>query len=343
MNDQQPLYDRDLLLSGTKRNAVLELWEVQQYGRDSFGDADYVSIYDMRPAEWHARGVRILGRTAVECTRDRLADAIARDVARLAATCPSTARALIADPFAGSGNTLYWLQRCIPGARAVGVESDAGVFRLARQSIEALGLPIDIQNTDYLSGLTRVLAARDELLIVFIAPPWGNALDRTSGLDLRRTTPPIIDITEFLLDRFAGNQLLCAIQTYEIVVPISMIELRARFDWSTIRMYPSTYLDRIMELSSVRKGGHPRVRFQGPRRTDHGPVCDSCFLALLSRHQLIHKGLGVVKLHQRFRHRCGVNSNCTIHLDVVHEISEKRLDVAVKDQADEFGVAVDDR
>ncbi len=37
------LYDRDLLLGGAKRNAVLELWEVQRYGSDSYGDADYVS------------------------------------------------------------------------------------------------------------------------------------------------------------------------------------------------------------------------------------------------------------------------------------------------------------
>ena len=29
-------YDRQLLLSGSKRNAVLELWEVQRYGSDSY-------------------------------------------------------------------------------------------------------------------------------------------------------------------------------------------------------------------------------------------------------------------------------------------------------------------
>jgi hypothetical protein len=37
MNDQRPLYDRQLLLLGAKRNAVLELWEVQRYGSDSYG------------------------------------------------------------------------------------------------------------------------------------------------------------------------------------------------------------------------------------------------------------------------------------------------------------------
>jgi hypothetical protein len=73
MSDQPTLYERELLLLGAKRNAVLELWEVERYGSDSYGDGDYVSIYGMRPADWYARGARLLGRTAVECTRDRVA------------------------------------------------------------------------------------------------------------------------------------------------------------------------------------------------------------------------------------------------------------------------------
>jgi hypothetical protein len=76
-------YNRWFLL-GEKRHELLALHEVQQYGRDSFGDPDHVSIYDLKPHDWYARGVRILGRTAVECTPDRLADLIGRDVAAVA-------------------------------------------------------------------------------------------------------------------------------------------------------------------------------------------------------------------------------------------------------------------
>src|SRR5262249_48344942 len=126
MKDQRPRYDRELLLLGAKRNAVLELWEVQRYGSDSYDDPDYVSIYGMRPADWYGKSARLLGRTAVECTRDRLGDAIGRDVAAIAARLPS-APALVIDLFAGSGNTLYWLQRHLPCARGVGFESDAEV------------------------------------------------------------------------------------------------------------------------------------------------------------------------------------------------------------------------
>jgi hypothetical protein len=96
---------RQLLLFGAKREATLDLWEVQRYGAESYGDTDHVSVYGMRPAEWYARGIRLLGRTAVECTRDVLADAIAMDVAALAGSAPSASGTLVIDPFVGSGNT----------------------------------------------------------------------------------------------------------------------------------------------------------------------------------------------------------------------------------------------
>src|SRR5262245_65509537 len=107
----RPIYGRDLLLRDPKRNEVLELWEVERYGGDSFGDPDYVSIYGMRPARWHAKGVRILGRTAVECTRDVLGDAIGKDIAATVATRPPGAGELVGDAFAGSGNTQEWVRR----------------------------------------------------------------------------------------------------------------------------------------------------------------------------------------------------------------------------------------
>jgi hypothetical protein len=39
-SDDLPRYDRDFLLSPTKRNQVIELWEVEKFGRDSFSDPD---------------------------------------------------------------------------------------------------------------------------------------------------------------------------------------------------------------------------------------------------------------------------------------------------------------
>src|SRR5262250_1502199 len=174
-------YDRPFLLTGAKRNTVLDLWEVERYGIDSYGDAEWVSIYGLRPSEWYARGVRLLGRTVVECTRDRLGDAIGQQVAALV----RHASPLVVDLFAGSGNTLHWLLRHLPGARGLGFEIDPRVFALTKANLETLALPVKILNVDYVTGLADVRGARDQLLVVFIAPPWGEALDRTSGLDHR--------------------------------------------------------------------------------------------------------------------------------------------------------------
>ena len=134
-------YDRELLLFGAKRNAVLDLAEVERYGRDSYGDADYVSVYGMRPAEWYAAGVRLLGRTAVECTRDEVADAIAGDIAPVADAAPDGSQFLVVDLFAGSANTLYRILRRLPGARGIGFELDETVCRLTSRNLRVLDRP----------------------------------------------------------------------------------------------------------------------------------------------------------------------------------------------------------
>jgi hypothetical protein len=233
----EPLYDRQLLLAGAKRNEVLGLWEVQRYGTDSYADPDYVSIYGMRPAEWYAKGVRLLGRTVVECTRDALARAIAEDVAAIAQTAPPSGGPWIVDPFAGSANTLFWLLHHLPAATGLGCELDQNMFQLTTHNLNAIAAPIEIVNTDYRTGIASASVPADQLVIAFIAPPWGDALNPHTGLDLRRTTPPISEIVDCLFHTFSQHKLLCAIQVYEKVDQFSLAELTPRFDWSNLRMY----------------------------------------------------------------------------------------------------------
>jgi hypothetical protein len=82
-----------------------------------------------------------------------------------------------------------------------------------------------------------VHAPDGDLLVAFIAPPWGEALDPTSGLDLRRTSPPITEIVDLLFHAFRKNPVLCAIQVYEAMDPVSLAEVCQRFDWSSLRIY----------------------------------------------------------------------------------------------------------
>ena len=120
-------------------------------------------------------------------------------------------------------------------------------------------MPINILNTDYRTGLAGISVELAELLILFSAPPWGDAFARTSGVDLRRTTPPITEIEDFLLYRFSQNRLVCAIQVYELVLPVSMAELRARFDWSTLRIFQLNTPGQNHGIFLGTKGWAPQV------------------------------------------------------------------------------------
>jgi hypothetical protein len=236
-NGENTVYDRALLLHGAKRNEVLTLEEVQQYGVDSFADAEYIRIYGMPPAEWYGRGIRLLGRTVVECTRDALGDLIGRDVAALAATMPSTSAFVVIDPFAGSCNTLYWILRHLAKAEGIAFELDPRVYALSNRNIAALDQKIELVQGDYQTLLESRRVPADRGVIVFVAPPWGTALDARAGLDLRRTTPPISEVVSRIGRTYAAQPLLFATQVYEKVNPDSLADLRALVDWSELRIY----------------------------------------------------------------------------------------------------------
>jgi hypothetical protein len=230
------VYDRTLLLDGCKRNEVLRLAEIEQYGLDSFADANYVSIYGMAPRTWYNHGIRLLGRTAVECTRDALGDRIGIDVALVAATMPIRQFVAI-DPFAGSCNTLFWILRHLPNSGGIAFESDPLLFALTRRNLAALGLTIELLYGDYAKLIAQHRIPEDRGVIVFIAPPWGAALDEWEGLDLRLTAPPISEVIDQVVRQFPKHKMLFATQVYEKLSAQSLSEVQARFDWSELRFY----------------------------------------------------------------------------------------------------------
>lgn len=252
-------HDRQLLLAGVKRNEILTLEEVERYGVDSYGDANYVSIYGLRPGEWYGKGIRLLGRTAVECTRDDLGSSIAEHIAAIVATAPIRSGVLVVDPFAGSGNTLYWILRQLPGARGVGFELDDGVFPLTQANLSRLALPIQIEHTDYLQGLNGLVADEGGLVVIFVAPPWGKALAPVTGLDLRQTEPPISQVVARFIDHFPCAALLFAVQIHETVDQHSLTELTPTFDWSTLVIYQLNASGQNHGLLLCTKGWQPRA------------------------------------------------------------------------------------
>jgi hypothetical protein len=235
-NPASPVYDRALLLHGSKRNEMLTLSDIEQYGLDSFADADYVSIYGMPPREWYRRGIRLLGRTAVECTRDALGNRIGLDVAFVAARMP-TKQWVVIDPFAGSCNTLFWILRHVPKSDGIAFESDLQVFELTRRNLAALDQKIELVHGDYSTLLQQRHVPEERGVIAFVAPPWGTALDEVRGLDLSCTTPPITDVVERIAGQFSKHKILFATQVYEKVSALSLTQIQARFDWSELRIY----------------------------------------------------------------------------------------------------------
>jgi hypothetical protein len=235
-NAQSRVYDRALLLHGSKRNESLTFAEIEQYGLDSFADADYISIYGMPPREWYRHGIRLLGRTAVECTRDALGDRIGLDVASVAARMRSN-QLVVIDPFAGSCNTLFWILRHLPNSEGIAFESDQQVFELTHRNLATLDQRIELVHGDYVRLLGERHVPEDRGIVAFVAPPWGTALDEVQGLDLRLTTPPISEVIEQIVHQFPKHNILLATQVYEKVSVPSLTEVQTKLDWTELRIY----------------------------------------------------------------------------------------------------------
>ena len=185
-------YDRDFLLSAEKRNQLIDLWEVEKYGNDCFGNPNHVHLYGMPPKEWYDRGVRILARTCLEAVKDPLGNKIGEDIAEVVARVCDKRPIRVIDPFAGSCNGLYAILQHLPGAKGIGFEVEPVVFDLTKRNIAHLNAPIELVQGNYKDLITAKKYSADHRLIVFLAPPWGNALQPVTGLHLDRTKPPIL-------------------------------------------------------------------------------------------------------------------------------------------------------
>jgi hypothetical protein len=232
--DNGPHYDRDYLPGPEKRNQVIELWEVERFGRDSFGDPDAVSLYGMTPAQWHARGVRILARTALEAVRDPLGDLIGADVARLAAGAPTGSRFGVVDPFAGSASALYSILRHLPGAQGLGFEVEPAIFEMTTRNIASLAAPIRLVHGNFRALLGQHRFPADHRIVAFLAPPWADALSAETGLDLGRTKPPIGEIVDAFEAVYGRNPILFVVEVHERLVPESLADLRMKFNRSEL-------------------------------------------------------------------------------------------------------------
>jgi hypothetical protein len=233
----EPKYDRDFLLSPSKRNELIELWEVEKYGRDCFGDPDHVHLYGMPPKEWWRRGVRILARTCLEAVKDPLGDAIGGAVASVISRAPGQPAIGVVDPFAGSCNGLYAILRHLPAAKGIGFDIEQGVFELTTRNIAQLNAPIDLVLGSYKDHLATHRHPDDHLIVAFLAPPWGDALHPVTGLHLDRTKPPILEIVRDFEHVYGSQPLLYVTEVHEVNEPTALKAVESAFDWTDLHIY----------------------------------------------------------------------------------------------------------
>ena len=237
MNDDIPKYDRDFLLSPAKRNTVVELWEVERYGRDCFGDPDHVHLYGLPPKAWYERGVRILARTCLEAVKDPLGNRIGQDIAEVVQPMLGGRAIGVVDPFAGSCNGLYAILRHLPGARGIGFEVEPAVYELTARNLAQLEAPIELVHGSYKDLVRSRRHPGDHLIVVFLAPPWGDALRPDTGLHLDCTKPPILEIVHDFEQVYGAQPVVYVTEVHEVNEGKALKAVEAAFDWSDLRIY----------------------------------------------------------------------------------------------------------
>ena len=230
-------FDRDFLLSQEKRNQVVELWEVEKYGLDCFGDPNHVHLYGMPPREWYQRGVRILARTCLEAVKDPLGNKIGSDLAEVVSRATGHPPIGVVDPFAGSCNGLYSMLSHLPGSKGIGFELDAKVFELTSRNIAHLKAPIQLIEGSYKDLGSKHRHPLDHLVVVFLGPPWGDALKPETGLHLDQTKPPILEIVRDFEDVYGSQAVLYATEVHEVNEPTALKAVQDAFDWTDLRIY----------------------------------------------------------------------------------------------------------
>jgi hypothetical protein len=221
---------RDELLNGPMRDRELGFRDVRRAGWALGGDPRDLGIFGLSPPIWYSCGIRMIGRTAVEMTRDFHAEFIGKSVAETLR--PFGAIPDVIDAFTGSGNLLYHVARALKARRLVGLDVTAEVMDRTKKNFSRLrmlgkvGLSrVELHQQDWENAVSH-FQKRPSLFI--LAPPWGEAFTE-KGLDLGKTTPPVGDILDNLSRRVKGAPSFALVQTHPRMIKSSLDAIAQRY------------------------------------------------------------------------------------------------------------------
>ena len=127
--------------------------------------------------------------------------------------------------------------RHLPGAKGIGFEIEPTVFDLTTRNIAHLNAPIELIRGSYKDLVASHRHPADHLVVVFLGPPWGDALRPDTGLHLDRTKPPILEIVHDFEQVYGAQPILYAIEVHEVNEPKALKAVEDAFDWSDLRIY----------------------------------------------------------------------------------------------------------
>jgi hypothetical protein len=127
--------------------------------------------------------------------------------------------------------------RHLPGAKGIGFEVEPVVFDLTTRNIAHLSAPIELVRGGYKDLVGSRRHPTDHLIVVFLGPPWGDALQPDTGLRLDRTKPPILEIVHDFEQVYGAQPVLYVTEVHEVNEPKALKTVEAAFDWSDLRIY----------------------------------------------------------------------------------------------------------
>jgi hypothetical protein len=155
------------------------------------------------------RGLRLLGRTTIECSVDDHCTAFADAFAVRLDDELGMAPGFVADLFCGSGNFGWHLGKRL-GLPVFAAELDPCVYAATRHNFQVMGITVNLSHIGYHELLDRLPAPSPGDIYV-VAPPWGDAFTER-GLVLEATSPPVPEILAAIQSARVGTACLIVVQ-----------------------------------------------------------------------------------------------------------------------------------